>query len=118
MLARSTGSSRPTSSATAANTSSGDTPRATNVATRRSAACSSASRARAARLSVFAIAVATNSVKEASRVSVSGGSGCSRVEPAKIAPHRLPSTRSGVPTAERMPVSRTAALSGPEELSP
>ncbi len=99
------------------NTSSGAAPRATSVATRRSAACSSASRARAARLSVFAIAVATSSVKEARRVSVSGGSGCSRVEPAKIIPHRRPSTMTGVPTAERMPVSRTTALSGPEELS-
>jgi hypothetical protein len=55
------------------------TPCATSVATRRNAACSSASRAREARLSVFAIAVATSSVKEASRASVSGGSCWSRV---------------------------------------
>lgn len=42
MVTKSTESSRPTSSATAANTASGDSPRATSVATRRSAACSSA----------------------------------------------------------------------------
>ena len=39
-----------------------------------------------ARLSAFAIAVATSSVKAARRVSVSGGIGCSRIEPAIITP--------------------------------
>src|SRR5437899_1479481 len=43
MLAKSTRSSCPTSSTTVANTSSGSVPRATSVATRRNAACSSAS---------------------------------------------------------------------------
>jgi hypothetical protein len=71
----STASTRPTSSTTAANSSSGDAPRATSVATRRSAACSSANWARSARLSAFAIAVATSSVKDARRSSVSWGSG-------------------------------------------
>ena len=42
----------------------GGMPRATSVATRRNAACSSASRASPARLSAFAIAVATSSVNE------------------------------------------------------
>jgi hypothetical protein len=40
MVAKSTGNSCPTSSATAANTFSGAAPRATSVATRRSADCS------------------------------------------------------------------------------
>jgi hypothetical protein len=87
------------------------------VATRRSPACSCASRDRAARLSAFATAVATSSVKEASRVSLSSGSGCSRVDPPTIAPHRFPSTMIGVPTTERMPASRTAAPIAPEALS-
>jgi len=43
MSAKSTESNRPTSSTTAANTSSAGTPRATSVATRRNAACSSVS---------------------------------------------------------------------------
>jgi hypothetical protein len=43
MAALPTGSSCPTSSVTAANSSSGGTPRATSVAMRRKAACSSAS---------------------------------------------------------------------------
>ena len=64
----------------------GGTPRATSVATRRSAACSSASRATPARLSAFVIAIATSSVKEARRTSVSGGSRRSTVEPTTITP--------------------------------
>jgi hypothetical protein len=79
MAATSTGTSRANSSVTAANTCSGVAPCATSVATRRSAACSSASRARTARLTAFAIAVATSSVNEASRASVSAGSCSSRV---------------------------------------
>jgi len=62
---------------TAANSSSGGTPRATSIATRRNAACSSASRVR---LSAFAIAVAKSSVNEARRASVSVGSASSREE--------------------------------------
>jgi hypothetical protein len=56
-------------------------------------------------------------VNEASRASVSAGSSCSLVDPARIAPHSVPSTRIGAPTAERMPISWMAALSGPDELS-
>ena len=67
----STGSSRPTSSATAAKTSAGGRSRATSVATRRSAACSSASRCTSARACAFTIAVATSSVKRVMRTSVS-----------------------------------------------
>jgi hypothetical protein len=51
--------------------------------------------ASAARLSAFAIAVATSSVNEARRASVSAGSGCSRVMPAAIIPHSRPSTMIG-----------------------
>ena len=114
MFAKSARNSCPTSSATAANTSSDAAPRATSVATRRNAACSSASRAREARLSAFAIAVATSSVNEASRASVSAGSSCSRVEPAAITPHRPPSTMIGVATAEWTPICRAVIPTGPE----
>jgi hypothetical protein len=88
-------------------TSSGRTPRATSVATRRSAACSSASRARAVRLSVFAIAVATSSVKEARRASVSAGSGCSSwpLNATTMHPHSRLSALTGTPTEDRRPQS-------------
>jgi NAD(P)-dependent dehydrogenase (short-subunit alcohol dehydrogenase family) len=62
----------------------------------------------------FATAVATSSVNDVRRASVSAASGCSWLEPTANMPHRRPSTRTGVPTAERRPVSRTAAPSGPE----
>ena len=52
----------PTSAVTAAKTSSGGTPRATSVATRRSAACSSANPRNSTRACALAIAVATSSV--------------------------------------------------------
>ena len=55
----------------------------------------------AGRLSAFAIAVATSSVNEASRASVSAGSGSSAVEAAVMTPHRRPSTTIGLPTADR-----------------
>jgi hypothetical protein len=106
--------SRVTSSLTAEKISSGGTPCAASVATRRSAACSSASRVRAARDSAFAIAVATRSVKEASRASASGGSGCSVLVPMASTPHRCPSTMTGVPTDERMPRLRPSAPIEPE----
>jgi hypothetical protein len=95
---------------TAANTCSGAAPCATSVATRRSAACSSASRVRAARDSVFAIAVATSSVKEASRASVSAGSGSSpgRLNATTMQPHTRLSTLTGTPIEERTPQSREA----------
>ncbi len=53
----------------------GRAPSATSVATRRSAACSSASRLTSARDSALAIAVATSSVNCRGARSVSGGSG-------------------------------------------
>ena len=113
----STDKSRSTSFATAANTSSGGAPCATSVATRRSAACSSASRASPARVSAFATAVATRSVNWASRGSVSAGIGSSRLQPAAITPQRRPSTVIGVPIAERTPVSRVGVPIGPEASS-
>ena len=103
------------SSATAANTSAGGSPRATRVATRRRAACSSAIRRSSSRLSsswarpsAFAIAVPTSSVKPAMRCSVSAGKRSRRV-PTAIAPHRCPSTMIGVATADRIPSRRTAS---------
>jgi hypothetical protein len=66
-------SSRLTSSATVANTAVGS--RATSVATRRNAACSSTSRCTSPRACTFAIAVATSSVKAAILASVSAASG-------------------------------------------
>jgi hypothetical protein len=91
--------------ATAANTFSGRVPRATSVATRRSAACSSASLARLARFSVFEIAVATSS---ASRSSIWSGSG-SRLLAAAIQPQISPSTMIGAPADPRSRASRPAA---------
>ena len=87
MFATSTRNSFPASSATAANASSGGAPAATSVATRRNAACSSASRASLARLSVFAIAVATSSVKEIRRASVSAGQLLTAERDDDAAPH-------------------------------
>ncbi len=113
MIANSTGSSCPTSSVTAANTSWEGTPRATKVATRRNAACSSATWASSARLSAFAIAVASSSVNEARRASTSGGSTCPSSEPMTVTPHRRPSTTIGVPIDERMPRSRAASADRP-----
>ena len=55
-------SSLPTASATAPKSSLAGTPCATSVATRRSAACSSASRASFSVLALFEIVVATSSV--------------------------------------------------------
>jgi len=98
MPAASAPSSRRTSSATAEKISAGWTPRATSVATRRSAACSSARRASssrlvssAARFCAFATAVATRSVNSLIRCSVSGGSGACP-EPTAIIPHSRPLT--------------------------
>ena len=64
-----------------------------------------------ARLSVFAIAVATSSVNSASRLSVSGGGGSSVVETTAGPPER-PSTKTGAPTDERQPKCRAAAGAG------
>ena len=52
-------------------------------------------------------------MKEASRASASGGSGSSRVDPAPIEPHRRPSTTTGVPISERMPIARMRSASEP-----
>jgi hypothetical protein len=110
----STGNTRPTSSTTAANSSSGEVPCAASVATRRNAACSLASRPRPARLSAFAIAVANSSVNAAILDSVSAGSGRSCLVEAFITPHRRWSTTIGAPTDERMPSSRLSAAVGPD----
>jgi hypothetical protein len=48
-------------------------------------------------------------VNSATRSSVSAGSGSSSSDPTTIAPHTRPSTTIGVPTAERMPLSRMNA---------
>ena len=98
---------RATSSLTAEKISTGGTPCAASVATRRSAACSSTSRVRAACDSAFAIAVATSSVKEARRASVSAGSGCSSwpLNATTMQPHSRLSALTGTPTEERSPQS-------------
>jgi hypothetical protein len=90
------------SSATAANTASGCGSRATSVATRRSAACESASRLSASRLSALATAPPTSSANAVSRGSVHFGSGSPR-ELAAIIPQTRPSTTIGAPTDERAP---------------
>ena len=107
-------SSRPASAATAANTSSGGAARATSVATRRSAACSSANPRSSMRAWALAIAVAASSVNPASRFSVSAGSGCSLVDARLITPHGRPSTLIGAATAVRMPNSRATSAAAPE----
>jgi hypothetical protein len=104
----------PTSRATAPNSSLDGTSWATSVATRRSAACSSANRASPARLSAFATAVASSSVNWTRRASVSDVKGSDCSEPAAITPQTRPSTMIGVPTAERTPPSRTATSIAPE----
>ena len=99
--------------ATAAATSDGDDSCATSVATRRSAACSSARRLASARASAFEIAVANSSVNWASRVSVSSGNGSSRVEAAMATPHTTPSTTIGTPTADRIASCRASSTNVP-----
>ena len=89
--------SRATSSATAANASDGDDVRATSVATRRSAACSSASWVRVSRPAVLEIAIATSSVNSASRSSRPAGSPADG--PATITPQAAPSTTIGTTAA-------------------
>ena len=72
------------------------------------------------RFAAFEMAVATSSVKRASRSSVSGGRGSSLSVAATSAPHKMPSTTIGVPTDERMPRLRTSSpssLSGLSQLS-
>ena len=52
-----------------------------------------------ARLSAFAIAVATSSVNSARRDSIPAGIGSDFVDPAAITPQRRPSTMIGAPAA-------------------
>ena len=96
------------------NTSSGGAPHATSVATRRSAACSSASRVSPARLSAFEIAAASRSMNEARRASASGGGARLRLDPATITPQMRSSTMIGTPATEWIPLSRASTASGPE----
>jgi hypothetical protein len=60
----------------------------------------------------FAIAVATSSVKSASRYSVSGGAGLSWTEPTAMTPHSSPSTMIGTPTADRIRTNPVRAGGG------
>jgi hypothetical protein len=117
MLAESTGSSCTTSSATAVNTSSAGAPRATSVATRRSAACSLASRAIPARLSAFEIAAASRSAKQARHASIPAGGARFRLDPVSTTPQTWPSTMIGTAAAERMPCFRASISSGPLALA-
>jgi len=57
---------------------------------------------------VFAIAVATSSVKEASRASVSAGSRSWPLNATTMQPHTRLSALTGTPTEERSPQSREA----------
>ena len=114
MIVPSAESTRPTSAVTAANTSCGGAARATSVATRRSAACSSANPRSSTRACALAIAVAASSVKPASRASVSAGSGCSCADATAMTPHSRPSTLIGAPTAARKPNSRATSAAAPE----
>jgi hypothetical protein len=91
--------------------------RATSVATRRSAACSSANPRNSTRAWAFAIAVAASSVNPASRSSVPAGSGSSRVCSTTITPHSRPSTLTGTLTDARNPNSRAALPVGPDALA-
>ena len=55
-----------------------------------------------------------SSVKAASRVSASAGSGSSLAFDTMMTPHSRPSTMIGTPTLDRMPSSRTISPPGPE----
>jgi hypothetical protein len=59
-----------------------------------------------ARFSAFEIAVATSSVKEARRASVSGPSDCSSAEPAIMTPQRRPWTMMGAAARVRRSARR------------
>ena len=99
--------SRRASSATAVKTSAGPGSRATSVATRRSAACESASRLSASRPSALATALPISSAKSVSRGSVFEGSPALH-EQAATMPHTRPSTEIGAPTEERAPRRRSS----------
>ena len=112
MPALSASSNRRISSATAEKTSAGSIPRATSVATRRSAACSASRRASssrlvssAARFCALATAVPIRSVNCVMRCSVSGGSSAC-ADPTAIAPHSRPLTWIGMAAADLSPSRR------------
>ena len=105
--------STPTSADTARKTSSGFLPSATSSATRRSAACSLARSPKASRLSAFEIAVATSSVKSASRDSMSSGRGSLWLVAAIRVPQSRPSTTIGPAAAERTPSTCAIAPTAP-----
>jgi hypothetical protein len=69
--------------------------------------------ASAAWASALARAVATSSVKPASRASVSAGSGSSRLDSTIMTPHSRPSTLIAAPTPERKPQSVARSAAGP-----
>ena len=97
---------------------SGGAPRATSVATRRSAACSSASRATCSRFALLAIAVATSSVISASRSSTRSGSGAPvAIATLDVAPRLARRRRSGPRRPNRSPTLRPASTSAPASAS-
>ena len=106
-------SSRPSSPTTASKMSPGGAACATSVATRRSAACSSASRASCSRVALLEIAVATSSVISASRSSTPSGSGVPFAISTLMWPQVSPSTTIGAPAAEPTPAPRPASTSVP-----
>jgi len=84
------------------------------VATRRSAACSSAKLRSSTRACALAIAVSASSVKAASRPSAPAGSG-PRGDATIMTPHRRPSTLTGTPTDAWEPVSWAVFPTSPEK---
>ena len=86
----------------ATNTSSGAAPRATSSATRRRAACSSASAVSSVRAWLLPTAAAMSCANASSRGSVPGGSG-SAGEVAVNIPHTAPATVTGADTAAARP---------------
>jgi hypothetical protein len=83
------------------------------VATRRSEACSSATRCSSWRASALATAVATSSVNLAIWASVSSGNGSSRLVEAATTPHSRPPTTIGQPTEARIPSARASVAIAP-----
>ena len=86
------------------------------VATRRSAACSSARTSTLSRALALEIAVATNSMKLWRRVSVSAANGL-RLGLTIITPQSARSTEIGTPMEERIPSCRTVAAITPDASS-
>ncbi len=107
------GSTWPTSSATAANTVPGAAPSATSIATRRRPACSSAIARNSTRACALAIAVPTSSANADIRCSSSGRSRSGRVVAAITTPHSRPPTTTGLPVPARMPTLRRYSATDP-----